>query len=639
MYEDFFQLKKRPFAPVGPVDSFVEIGPFRESLDLLQCALQQGQSIVLLIGPPGSGKSHLCKHLAGRHSDLFSAIYLSTAGFHTRRALLQAILYELGRSYVGLSEQESRLQILEAARNLQQSGKRLLLVLDEAQLLSPKLCEELRTLIDYAPTGTQQIQLVLAGTLELEEQLFAPELQSFNQRIGAEVLLTPLSMQESVDYLLARLTWAEAADAELVFDETAIELICRASDGNVRCLNQLADHALLVAYVDEMQPVSECQVRQALDDLKLLPLHFQSIGEAPREVASEPANEARTRVPPVDPDATDEWELDLLFGKADELMKPLATAPPTLTDTDELPMNSIPENVDIDSPQDSLEHRWESTAAPTTAQNSAVAPASSSIKMTVLEFGAEMTSADESETFETAAAACLPSAEIDLPQDIGCREACRPEESVRMCHHHDERPQELVQELVIQDRYAQLDDHFNRADGLLAELSWNHALPVFASTVQDTTTRAASEESLLALVETMREEVGGSRWFEHDLALGDDNTQDLFTNNTECDSADFNPEASMNDDWLEYDVIQPGPMDEPRWASEQIASARLIEFLSTVNMPPTSAKAVPNPAASVPAAVVERPAVAESPQHPVLSIYTMLFDRLRWRRRALQQQE
>ncbi|MCA9091838.1 MAG: hypothetical protein KDA90_24780, partial [Planctomycetaceae bacterium] len=89
MYEEFFHLNRRPFAPVAPVESFLRIGPFDKAMQQLERGLQQGQSILLLVGPAGSGKSHLCRFLATRMTQQHLPVYLSTAGFHTRRAVLQ----------------------------------------------------------------------------------------------------------------------------------------------------------------------------------------------------------------------------------------------------------------------------------------------------------------------------------------------------------------------------------------------------------------------------------------------------------------------------------------------------------------------------------------------------------------------
>ncbi|MCA9091650.1 MAG: AAA family ATPase, partial [Planctomycetaceae bacterium] len=326
-------MKNRPFAPVGPVESFVGIGPLGDALRQLQRSLAQGQSISLLIGENGSGKSHLCKYLATVETARHRPVYLSTAGFHTRRALLQAMLYELGADYVGLTEQEARLKLLESARKLQAGGRKLLLILDESHLLSSKMYEELRTLIDHTPTGQQQIQLVLAGSMELEEQLFAPELQAFNQRIGAQIVLESLTLQQSAEYLEARLHWAGAQTSSQAFSEEALEMICRACDGNIRCLNQLADHSLLLAYVEEVSPATPEHVKAALKDLKALPLQFSSTGiaevessgpdlsstaelEALEELDSEPVSSPAPASPTV---PVDELELLELFGQPESL--------------------------------------------------------------------------------------------------------------------------------------------------------------------------------------------------------------------------------------------------------------------------------------------------------------------------------
>lgn len=548
MYEEFFQFKKRPFAPVGPVDSFALIGPFRDAFELLQRSLHQGQAVILLIGPSGSGKSHLCRFLAVNGGTKYKAVYLSTSGFHTRRALLQAILYEIGRSYVGLSEQESRLQILEYVRDLQSGGQKLLLVLDEGQLLSPKLFEELRTLIDHTPTGEQQIQLVISGTTEVEEHLFDPELQTFNQRIGAHVMLEPLSIQESVDYLFARLRWSEPEMPETIFTEAAVNLICRAADGNVRCLNQLADHALLVAYVNEIQPVTEVEVRRALDDLKILPLHFQAVGHGGSD-ADQQEQEPMSGRPPIDPDATDEWELDILFGRPEGINEPTHVAM-----------------------DDGQAHGIINGEVELTVDPPALEPEEPPVAMTVFEVGADMTV----ESIETPEARTID-AELN--------------------------------EVAIDDRYARLDDEFQRADGLIAEISWQQLRPELpAAEFPEPLLPAVNgvsaqdvEDSLLELVEGIRE--------------------DLAVHRIDASTAAPEKADAIEDDgsWLEYDVIQPSPLVDPQVAP-QTASRPHVDFRPVVTTTaPVQEVAVP---------------AEQSSEEP--SLYTLLFDRLRWRRRNLQ---
>ncbi len=177
--------------------------------------------------------------------------------------------------YVGLSEQEARLRLLDLLQSSPAPINRLLLIVDEAHLLSPKGHEELRTLTDYESGGVPYVSLVLAGQLELEETLAEPAMNALNQRVGCHVSLEPLTIEESYEYIRERLRSA-GNDGLTIFSPEALYLICNASEGNPRRLNQLCDHCLLLAYAEGTRPVDAAVVRSALLDLRELPLHWNA---------------------------------------------------------------------------------------------------------------------------------------------------------------------------------------------------------------------------------------------------------------------------------------------------------------------------------------------------------------------------
>ena len=200
---------------------------------------------------------------------------LTTARFPTRRALLQAILFELKHPFIGLSEQEARLLVLDMLQASPVPQNRMLLIVDEAHLLSSRGLEELRTLTDYEIAGSPCVSLILSGQLELEELLTSPEMNALNQRVGSHVCIEPLTFEESSQYLRERLRYA-GNDGLTIFTPDAVQLICSASEGNPRRLNQLSDHSLLLAYAEETRPVDVSIVRSALLDLRELPLHWNA---------------------------------------------------------------------------------------------------------------------------------------------------------------------------------------------------------------------------------------------------------------------------------------------------------------------------------------------------------------------------
>lgn len=287
MYEGFFELTQRPFSAVPRAEEFVPVPPLQDALESLLHCISQSRGIATVTSAPGMGKTVLCQRAARTLEADYRVIQLTSSGVHSRRALIQAILFEMGIDYVGLSEQEARLKLIRAVRDGRAEGRFTVLILDEAHLLSPRLFEELRSLTDHAADGQSMIRLILCGQFELEEKLADPALDAFNQRIGVQVCLESLSLEESARLIAERLRASGADDPFTVITEPALELVCRASDGNLRCLTQLMDTALLLAFAEDVRPVDETIVRAALKDLKELPLHWSDIGDEPSPHESE----------------------------------------------------------------------------------------------------------------------------------------------------------------------------------------------------------------------------------------------------------------------------------------------------------------------------------------------------------------
>lgn len=273
MYEASFGLKRRPFAATPDATCFLSSGPIQAALDELVVCVEQGQGIAVLTAPAGTGKTLLCERMCCELDRRYETILLRHASFMTRRALLQTILCELNHTYHQPTEQELRLELFPAIRALQPDREALVLICDEAHQLNDSLLEELRILADFAESGKPLVRLVLVGQPPLEEKLAQPGLEALNQRIRAQINLSPFDRAASLDYIDYRLTWAGGRTDE-VFTPGALELIAQASDGVPRCINQLADHTLLLAFVAEQRPAGEELVREALTDLRQLPLHW-----------------------------------------------------------------------------------------------------------------------------------------------------------------------------------------------------------------------------------------------------------------------------------------------------------------------------------------------------------------------------
>lgn len=282
MYESFFRLVRRPFLSTPNRGRYFPNANFEHVRHtLIRCAeLAQGPS--LLLGGAGTGKSLLCALIAEHFQNLpdrFRVIMLGTVRATNRRELLQTILFELGLPYRDMAEGELQLSLLA---HLQAVSTNLVLIVDEAHLLSLRLLEELRMLSNLADQGEARVRLVLSGGIALDEKLAQPRLASFQQRIAARCCLQPLTRDEIDDYLRQQMR-AAGSSAEEIFTESAYEAIARTSDGIPRRINQIGDYAMLLASLAGRSRIDSHAIDEAWADLQQLPGPWQAVNQVTEE--------------------------------------------------------------------------------------------------------------------------------------------------------------------------------------------------------------------------------------------------------------------------------------------------------------------------------------------------------------------
>ena len=280
MQETVFHLTSRPFS----VDIRVERYFPGESIEAARVAIartiERAEGSSLIVGPPGSGKTMLCHVLAEQFRGQLASVILSGGRLPSRKSLLQAILYELGLPYRRMDEGELRLALIDHLAPRDDGMQGMLLLVDEAHTLSPKLLEELRLLTNLVRQGSPRVRLVLAGGAVLEERFASPKLAAFNQRLTARGYLEPFSSEETQQFIRAQLA-AAGGQPDLIFTEKALRAIHRTTDGVARLVNQLCDHVLLLASAgtpsgNEASPIDEQGVEEAWADLQQLPMPWNT---------------------------------------------------------------------------------------------------------------------------------------------------------------------------------------------------------------------------------------------------------------------------------------------------------------------------------------------------------------------------
>jgi type II secretory pathway predicted ATPase ExeA len=279
MYESFFGFSRRPFS-AAPTAEFYFPGKAVEQarLTLTRC-IERGTGPGLLVAPTGAGKSLLCHVLAKQFEGRFAVAMLAGARISSPRALLQAILFELGLPFRDMHEGELRLSLIDHVAPSRGGVSGMLLLVDEAHMLSPRLLEEIRMITNLVRDGELRVRVVLSGNGKLEERFASPKLESFNQRIAARCYLESLNHDETCRYVGAQVS-AAGADADKIFVDESLTAIHRASDGIPRLINQLADHALMLAAAGGQPSISAAGIEEAWSDLQQLPAPFESQGGA-----------------------------------------------------------------------------------------------------------------------------------------------------------------------------------------------------------------------------------------------------------------------------------------------------------------------------------------------------------------------
>lgn len=300
MYEEFFGLKEKPFS-IQPDPSFLYWGrSHRLAYAMLEYGVLNHAGISVISGEVGCGKTTLIHRLLDQLSDTHSVALLSNiqAG---RGDLLSWVLMGFGQPFAGKTHVELFAQLQEFFISEYSQGRRVILIIDEAQNLSIDMLEELRMLSNINAGKDQLLQLILVGQPQLKDLLNRPEMLQLAQRIGSDFHLTPLSREEVEAYIETRLAIAGAE--RRMFAEGAIDLIADQSRGVPRVINIIADTALVYAFSAQQAIVDADTVRDVIRDK----LEFGVFGIAAQRQEPGPSGEGPSafvrKEPPPEPKA------------------------------------------------------------------------------------------------------------------------------------------------------------------------------------------------------------------------------------------------------------------------------------------------------------------------------------------------
>ncbi|AGS38889.1 MAG: type II secretory pathway predicted ATPase ExeA [Cycloclasticus pugetii] len=265
MYLDYFGLKKQPFGITPDTSLFFKGAERGDVLDAVLYALNSGQGIIKVVGEVGSGKTMLSRMLVNKVPDNTVFVYLLNPSIEAEQ-VLYAISYDLGLQ-VDLNDKS--IQILHVLQqkllDFYQEGKKVVLVVDEAQQMPLKTLEEIRLLSNLETETEKLLQIILFGQPELDEHIDTPSVRQLRERIIYSFYLSPLDWKMTDKYLHFRLEKA-GHQGRGIFDKNAIKLLTKYADGTLRRLNVLADKSLLAAFLQKSPVVKVKHVKLALKD-------------------------------------------------------------------------------------------------------------------------------------------------------------------------------------------------------------------------------------------------------------------------------------------------------------------------------------------------------------------------------------
>lgn len=267
MFDEFYGLSEQPFG-VTPDPRFLYLGPAQqEAYTSLVYGIQMGRGFMALIAKPGLGKTTFLLRLMEELRETARSAFLFQS--HTNsHEFLRSLLADLdivpaGNDLGDLQRQFGDLLLQEA-----QTGKRIVVAVDEAQNLSDEVLETIRMLSNFETPRQKLLQIVLAGQPEFATRLSTARLEQLRQRVSIISHFPPLDSAGVSSYIDHRLRVA-GYQGEPLFTAEALDLIASHSKGTPRNVNNLCFHALSLGYVKSEKPIGEVTLLEVIADLNV----------------------------------------------------------------------------------------------------------------------------------------------------------------------------------------------------------------------------------------------------------------------------------------------------------------------------------------------------------------------------------
>jgi general secretion pathway protein A len=265
---NYFNLRDQPFGVTPDPRYLFLTKTHREALEGLLYGIRSGLGFIALTAEPGMGKTTLLRMALNRLGNSAKTVFLFQS-ITNPTELFRALLIDLGEKDPPGTLIDLEMRLNEILLRANDSGQRVVVVLDEAQNLDDSVLEAIRMLSNFETSSHKLLQVILCGQQQLADTLAAPELVQLRQRISIFATLKPLSRSETAAYIVHRLKVAGYGNSTPLFTPEAVSLIAHYGDGIPRNINNFCFNSLSAACASGKKVIDAEVVREVIVDLGL----------------------------------------------------------------------------------------------------------------------------------------------------------------------------------------------------------------------------------------------------------------------------------------------------------------------------------------------------------------------------------